>query len=74
MAKDDIHVIVYRILAYMYPCMKKGVDPRESDISAEARGINEENRRSIVRELQENGCIRGAYNKVASEIRLEPAW
>ena len=24
MAKDDYHVIVYQILAYLYQCLKKG--------------------------------------------------
>ncbi len=26
MAKDDYHVIVYQILAYLYQCLKKGID------------------------------------------------
>lgn len=26
MAKDDFHVIVYQILAYLYQCLKKGED------------------------------------------------
>ena len=27
MAKDDFHVIAYRILDYLYECMKKGESP-----------------------------------------------
>lgn len=27
MAQDDMHVIMYRILAYLYWCIKQGVRP-----------------------------------------------
>ncbi len=31
MAKDDYHVIVYQILAYLYKCLKNGIaaDPED---------------------------------------------
>jgi hypothetical protein len=29
MAKDDYHVIVYKILAYLYSCLKKGENPEK---------------------------------------------
>lgn len=30
MAHDDMHVIMYKILAYLYDCMKKGQEPQRS--------------------------------------------
>lgn len=30
MAKDDMHVIMYKILAYLYQCMKDGEKPKKS--------------------------------------------
>ena len=29
MVKDDYHVIVYKILAYLYSCLKKGENPEK---------------------------------------------
>ena len=36
MAKDDYHVIVYQILAYLYQCLKEGKDIDARQISAES--------------------------------------
>lgn len=33
MGADDMHVVMYRILAYLYDCMKKGIEPQESRIT-----------------------------------------
>lgn len=43
MARDDYFIIAYRILAYLYVCLKEGVQPDISYISADspAIGINE---------------------------------
>ena len=27
MASDDMHVVMYKILKYLYECLKKGVEP-----------------------------------------------
>ena len=32
MAKDDYHVIVYQILAYLYQCLKKGKKIEEKNL------------------------------------------
>lgn len=32
MANDDMHVIMYKILSYLYSCMKKGEDADESKL------------------------------------------
>ena len=41
MAKNDYFVIMYRILAYLYACMKQGEKPDMSTVSFEALGIPE---------------------------------
>lgn len=28
MAQDDMHVVMYKILAYLYSCMKEGMKPQ----------------------------------------------
>lgn len=33
MAKDDYHVIVYQILAYLYQCLKKGIPVNGRNLS-----------------------------------------
>jgi hypothetical protein len=34
MAKDDFHFIAYRILKYLYECLKKGEKPEEAFLTA----------------------------------------
>jgi hypothetical protein len=36
MAKDDFHVIVYQILAYLYQCLKRGDDVNPKLLSADS--------------------------------------
>ncbi len=66
MAKDDFHVIVYQILAYLYQCLKKGenVNPRMLSIDSDYFKVNgqELNCRywsSIIYHLQRLGLIEG---------------
>lgn len=33
MAKDDYYVIVYKILAYLYDCLKQGEEPQSNMIA-----------------------------------------
>ena len=33
MAKDDMEVIMYKILKYLYECMKKDISPQLEDFS-----------------------------------------
>lgn len=65
MAKDDFHVIVYRILQYLYDCLKKGQDPDVDLIAAEKYEINERYFQTIIGELYENG-----YIKVVAPIQM----
>ena len=59
MAKDDFFVIAYRILAYLYACMKSGVLPDEDEISFEKLGIHERYWVSIIDNLYKKGYIDG---------------
>lgn len=66
MAKDDFHVIVYQILAYLYQCLKRGeaVKPEllgvESDyFKVNGQKLNERYWRYIIFNLQMMGLIEG---------------
>ena len=60
MAKDDYFPIAYRILAYLYACMKAGQTPEPEYLTYEALGINESYWAAIMTELHNNGYIRGS--------------
>lgn len=59
MAQDDMYVIMYKILAYLYDCMKHDIDPDINKWSAEAFGIPEAYWAKIVKELVDHGLIDG---------------
>lgn len=59
MAIDDMHVIAYKILAYLYRCMKAGVEPDRNRYSHVALGIPESYWDSVMLELSDSGLIRG---------------
>lgn len=61
MAKDDYHVIVYQILAYLYITLKEGrkVDPSFLDYQSKYLGINETYWTYIMENLAADGYIRG---------------
>ena len=33
MGADDMHVVMYKVLAYLYDCMKRGEEPRKSRLA-----------------------------------------
>ena len=41
MAKNDYYVLVYRVLMYLYNCLKKGEDVDVSKLTLQWLGINE---------------------------------
>lgn len=41
MAKNDYYVLVYRVLMYLYNCLKKGEDVDVSKLTPQWLGINE---------------------------------
>lgn len=59
MAKNDMHVVVYKILSYLYECMKQGKEPSGGKFSAEALGINQPYWTAIMVELIERGLVKG---------------
>lgn len=63
MKKDDYFVIVYRILAYLYECLKKGEKPSAEYLEhgTEAFPVNQIYWSCIVRSLQERGYIKGVH-------------
>ncbi len=61
MAKDDYHVVVFRILRYLYMQLKEGkpVDPDMLRCDSKTCQINESYWRYILISMQEEGQIRG---------------
>ncbi len=66
MAKDDYHVIVYQILAYLYGCLKSGkaVDPKKLSTDSVYFKVNKQQLNElywayIIYHLQKDGLIEG---------------
>ncbi len=59
MAKNDYFVIAYRILAYLYACLKAGEKANVEVISAEKLGIHNRYWTNILIMLYEGGYISG---------------
>lgn len=61
MAKDDYHVIVYQILAYLYQCLKKGEKVEEKNLEHNCKyfQINKDYWVYILYHMQESGLIEG---------------
>ena len=69
MAKDDFHVIAYRILDYLYECMKKGESPEIEYLNEKTYGINERYFNKIIELLYKNGYITGVI-EVGTQYKL----
>lgn len=61
MAKDDYFVIAYRILAYLYACVKSGVKPDEEEFSPAKLDIVPRYWIYIMEHLQNDGYISGIF-------------
>lgn len=70
MAKDDYHVIIYKILKYLYQCLKKGVPVEEKKLGYEIdkesvylelidQAISKTYWNYILLHLQDDGFIEG---------------
>ena len=61
MAKDDYHVVVFRILKYLYQRLKKGepVEPEMLLCDSKVCQVNESYWRYILISMQEEGLIKG---------------
>lgn len=74
MAKDDFFVIAYRILAYLYACMKAGEIPDDDMISPEKLKIPQRYWNSIVGNLWKAGYIEGVtpFSPLGGETAYVP--
>lgn len=63
MAKDDYHVLAYRILAYLYACLKDGTKPDLNYLSYDSKVFNiaESYWEYIITHLYEDGLVEGIY-------------
>lgn len=59
MAKDDYFVIAYRIMAYLYACLKAGEQPDFNIISADALDISQNYWEYITKHLYEDKYVEG---------------
>lgn len=61
MADNDMDVIIYKILQYMYECMKVGVSPRLEDINYDSPMLRIPRQYwiQILQEMQASGFVNG---------------
>lgn len=79
MAKNDYYVLVYRILMYLYNCLKNGEDVDISKLTPQWLGINDRYFEYIIDTLDEEGFIlNAAYGEdytgkyLKSDIMISP--
>lgn len=73
MAQNDMFVVMYKVLAYLYDCMKRGEAPETSCWDASAFGIPEAYWKNIVVQLVEHGLVGGiSLLKTKDGIRIRP--
>lgn len=61
MAHDDMHVVVYKILAYLYSCMKKGEKPCERHLvhDGDVLHIPYQYWATIIKDMLDRGYVEG---------------
>ena len=59
MAKNDMHVVIFKILSYLYDCMKNGEEPDSNVIEHDALGIPRKYWLQIMKELTYRGYVDG---------------
>jgi len=77
MAKDDYFVIAYKILKYLYECLKKGLTPNLEVLSAEYFSIGKSYWDYIIDNLYEDEYITGVMvfsscTKVTESTTITP--
>ena len=70
MASDDYEVIAFKVLSYLYRCMKDG---KKVDVAAlrELIGCNEAYLGSVIRGLQSRGLVEGFVFDGASGVAID---
>ncbi len=59
MAKDDYFVIVYKLLKYLYDCLKASARPKQEALTPEFYGIEDEYWEYIIRNLYKEHYVSG---------------
>lgn len=61
MAQDDMHVVIYKILAYLYSCLKSGTTPVRKHYSHDGDVLNipEQYWARIIKELVDHHYVTG---------------
>lgn len=59
MARDDYFVISYKLLKYLYDCLKRGMPPNTEVLNSDFFSIKEEYWQYILRTLHDDGYIGG---------------
>lgn len=62
MAQDDMHVIMYKVLTYLYECMKRGKDPDKEMLQSYGPlfgGVPERYWTAIWLEMADKGFVMG---------------
>ena len=57
MAQDDMFVVMYKIIAYLYDCMKRGEKPKNNEWDAAAMGVPQPYWAQMVVQMVEHGLI-----------------
>jgi hypothetical protein len=58
MAADDFDVVVFKLLSYLYTCLKAGVEPRGAK-ALEISGCNSVYFKAVLKSLKNDGLING---------------
>lgn len=61
MSNNDMHVLIYKILNYLYECLKKGIhiDLAEFIRDCNLENVSEQYWQSVIEELDQHGYIKG---------------
>lgn len=62
MAHDDMHVLIYKMLAYLYDCLKKGTDPDPAVFEYGGLvfgAVPNSYRCAIIKQMMERGYVTG---------------
>lgn len=72
MAQDDMYVIAYKILAYIYDCMKRGARPADSMLAHDGDMFRIEYSywATIIKELVDKGYLNGVLVSKMSDGTL----
>lgn len=73
MSSDDMHVIMCKVLRYLYDCMKKGVEPDATEVSHSALGIPYGYWDSVMRQLMSHGYVSGIADTKTGLVMISPS-